>query len=500
MPVELPHPEVPVIVVGAGPTGLMLAGELRLAGCDVLVVERLERPTSESRGLGFTARAAEVFTQRGLHHRFSSMNGVAAGHFGGLPLDYTVLPDCDFGVRDVEQSETEAVLAAWALELGAQVLRGRTVTGVVQDDDGVDLEVQGPDGAERLRCAYLVGADGGRSTVRRLAGFTFAGHDATCEMILADVVGCDIAPRPLGERGPQGMVMSAPLSDGATRIIVCERGRTPGERSGPPPFDEVAAAWQRLTGTDISHGHGRWISSFTDAARQATEYRRGRVLLCGDAAHIHLPAGGQGLSVGVQDAVNLGWKLGAVASGRMPDALLDTYHTERHPVGERVLMNTGAQGLLNLGGSEVEPLRSLMGELMTIPEVARHLAGTVSGTDVRYDLDGGGHPLVGSRLPDAALVVDGATTTGFGLLHDARGVLIDLTGDPAVERAARPWRRHVDVVRARVLSDHLQGADALLVRPDGHVAWVSPGSTSLPTALRTWFGVPVPSPAATSTR
>ncbi|MFE7139261.1 FAD-dependent monooxygenase [Streptomyces sp. NPDC057644] len=482
-----------VIVAGAGPTGLMTAGELRLGGAEVIVLDRLAEPVSESRGLGFTARATEVFDQRGLLADFGNPQISAKGHFGGIELDYSVLPDGHFGVRNVEQTETEAVLTRWATGLGARILRGHEVLAVTQHDTFVEIEVAAPDGPRVLRCAYLVGADGGRSTVRRAVGIDFPGHDATCEMFLADVAGAAIRPRFIGERVSGGMVMAARLGDGLDRVIVCERGTQPGERTAPPSFDEVAGAWQRLTGEDIGHGEARWISSFTDASRLADRYRLGRVLLAGDAAHIHLPAGGQGLSVGVQDAVNLGWKLAAVVTGRNGPELLDTYHEERHPVGERVLTNTRAQGFLYLGGTEVEPLRAVFGELLGNDDVARHLAGMVTGFDVRYDIGEGSHPLLGLRMPPCELLGGDGPTTTTRLLHPGRGVLLDLADDAAVRRTAEGWAAHVDVVTATSADERLAATGAVLLRPDGHVAWASPDGGDLAGALTTWFG---PGPAA----
>ncbi|MFJ6615785.1 FAD-dependent monooxygenase [Streptomyces sp. NPDC091289] len=488
-----PELDAQVIVAGAGPTGLMTAGELRLGGAEVIVLDRLAEPVSESRGLGFTARATEVLDQRGLLAGFGNPEISTKGHFGGIELDYSVLPDGHFGVRNVEQTETEAVLTRWVTGLGARILRSHEVLAVTQRDAFVEVEVSGPDGPRLLRCSYLVGADGGRSTVRQAVGIDFPGQDATCEMFLADVAGAAIRPRFLGERVRGGMVMAARLGDDLDRVIVCERGTRPGERTAPPSFDEVAGAWQRLTGEDIGHGEARWISSFTDASRLADQYRVGRVLLAGDAAHIHLPAGGQGLSVGVQDAVNLGWKLAAVVTGRSGPELLDTYHEERHPVGERVLTNTRAQGFLYLGGTEVEPLRAVFGELLGNDDVARHLAGMVTGFDVRYGSAEGSHPLLGLRMPPCELLgADGPTTT-TRLLHPGRGVLLDLADDAAVRRTAEAWAPHVDIVTATSEDERLAGAAAVLLRPDGHVAWASPDGGDLTEALRTWFG---PGPAA----
>ncbi|MFE9904455.1 FAD-dependent monooxygenase [Streptomyces achromogenes] len=486
--------DVPVVIVGAGPSGLMLAGELRLAGVETVVIDRLPRPSGESRGLGFTPRTMEVFDQRGLLPRFGEIVTSKLGHFGGTPVDFSVLDGAHFSVKDVPQHRTEAVLGAWLDELGVQVRRGRELVALTAGEDGVLLGIEGPDGPEQLRAGYLVGCDGGRSTVRKLAGFDFPGTAATMEMYLADITDCEVRPRPIGESVPGGMAMSVPIGDGIHRIIVCERDNPPRERTGPPPFAEVAAAWQRLTHQDISGATPVWISAFGNAARQVTEYRRGRVLLAGDAAHIHLPAGGQGMNTGIQDAVNLGWKLAAVVRGTAPEALLDTYHTERHPVGRRLLTNTQAQGLLYLSGSEMQPLRDVLAELIAYEDVSRHLAGMISGLDIRYDVGATGHPLPGRRMPHLELVTaDGDKTSTTALLHRARGLLLDLADDPALRRAAAGWADRVDTVTATphgTAQDQApHGATAVLVRPDGHVAWVAPGGPGeLTAALERWFG------------
>lgn len=480
-----------VVVVGAGPAGLMLAGELRLGGARVVVAERLERPTGQSRGLGFTARAMEAFDQRGLVPRFGGLEKSPVGHFGGVQFDYTVLEDAHFGARGIPQSQTEAVLEEWARDLGADIRRGWEFLALEQDEDGVTVTLATPDGERTLRAPYLVGADGGHSPVRRAAGFDFPGTPATRGMYLADVVGCGVKPRFLGERLPGGMVMAAPLKEGVDRIIVCEHGTPPADRSETPEFSEVAAAWLRLTGEDISGGSADWVSSFTDATRQVTEYRRGRVLLVGDAAHIHLPAGGQGLSTGVQDAVNLGWKLAATVRGRAPEGLLDTYHDERHAVGARLLMNTKAQGTVFLGGPESQPLRELFAELIGLDSVKRHLAGVVSHLDVRYDLGDDGHPLVGRRLPPRALDTDAGEVRTPDLLRPAQGLLLDFADDSVLREAVAGWKDRVTVVTGTPRDpDAFGGATALLVRPDGHVAWADTGAGELSASLHRWFGAP----------
>ncbi|MEV1026428.1 FAD-dependent monooxygenase [Streptomyces sp. NPDC050264] len=493
-----------VIVIGAGPAGLTLAAELRLGGAEVTVFEQRGERSWESRGIGFTARATEAFHQRGLLERLENIEITRQGHFGGIPIDYGVLEGSHFGVRGAPQYKVEEMLEGWALELGVRLRRGYELTALSDTGDGVTATVRGPEGVEECSARYLVGCDGGRSTVRRLAGFEFAGSDATREMYLADVKGCDIKPRMIGELLPNGMVMSAPLEEGYSRIIVCENGTRP-DRGREVTFPQVADAWQRLTGDSIHHGEARWVSSFTDATRQATEYRRGRVLLAGDAAHIHLPAGGQGLSIGVQDAFNLGWKLAATVRGSAPEGLLDTYHAERHPVGARVLRTTLAQGTLNLTGRSVAPLRTVMAELVALPAVARHLSGLVSGLDVRYDVTGpdaadrtgssaaDADPLLGARIADRELrLADGGREHIARLLHPARGVLITTDASGATARTAERWSDRVDVVRVTTSPAGPQeggaATESVLVRPDGYLAWTAPDGGDLAAALRRWFG------------
>lgn len=481
-----------VIVVGAGPAGLMLAGELRLWGVDVVVLERLPQPGRESRGLGFTARTMEVLDQRGLLPRYGKIETRDFGHFGGLPLDFGVVSGAHFGAKGVPQSRTEAMLADWATELGAGIWRGRELVGLYDNGDGVAADVTGPAGIERLDASFLVGCDGGRSTVRKAAGFDFPGTASTIEMILADVKDCDIRLRILGEAVPGGMVMASPLEDDVVRIFVCERDARPQARGTPPTFAEVADAWLRLTGEDIHAATPVWVSTFGDATRQVTEYRRSRVLLAGDAAHIQVPAGGQGLNVAIQDSVNLGWKLAATVQGWAPTGLLDTYHSERHPVGARLLMNTRAQGILMLGGDEVQPIRDLLTELVGLDVVSRHLVGMLSGLDIRYDVGPGEHPLLGRRMPHRELFDGANRTSTTELLHPGRAVLLDLVDSAELRRVAAGWADRLQVSTAVPYAveadDQLANTDAVLVRPDGHVAWAAPGGGELSTALRRWLG------------
>jgi bifunctional hydroxylase/dehydrase len=486
-----------VIIVGAGPTGLMLAGELRLGGVRTIVLDRLAEPMKQSRALGFSARTIEEFGQRGLLPRFGEVQTIPFGHFGGVMLDYRVLEDGSFGARGIPQSRTEAVLAGWAAELGAVVRRGVEVTGLDEGAEGVTVEVRGPDGPQQLRARYVAGCDGGRSTVRKLIGVDFPGTDPVIEMWFADVAGCDVRPRPAGERVPTGSVLVLPMGPGMSRVILHERGAMHRQGPGGPSFTEVADAWQRLTGEDIHGGTPLWTSYVTDASRQAAEYRRGSVFLLGDAAHVHLPIGAQGMSAGVGDAVNLGWKLAAAVRGDAPAGLLDSYHTERHPVGARILANTLAQRILYLSGDELDPMREVLTELVAYPEVQRHLAGMVTGLDIRYDVGPGDHPLLGRRLPNITLTGafgPAGGTPAFELLHAARGVVLDLTGDGKVQAAAEPWAERVDVVRsASRPAGALADADAAVVRPDGYLAWIGSagsGADGLSDVLARWFGQP----------
>ncbi len=480
-----------VIIAGTGPSGLMLAGELRLQGISVIAVDRLEEPMQQSRALGFSARTLEEFSQRGLLGEFGAMESMPGGHFGGLPLDYTIVEGGNFGVRGVPQSRTEAILAKWAVGLGAEIRRGQEVVGLTQDEDGVSVEVSGAEGTTTLRGRYLVGADGARSTVRKLTGIDFPGYNPTIEMQMADVAGVPVRLRPTGEVSEAGMVVVLPLGPHATRVVVFERGAGVRPSQEPPTFEEVAASFQRVTGEDISAAKPLWTSYFTDASRQAAEYRKGRVFLAGDAAHIHMPIGAQGISAGVGDVINLGWKLAAEIKGHAPEGLLDTYHTERHPVGARVITNTLAQRTLYLGGPEAQPLRDLFGELVRIEAVRHHLVGLVTGLDITYGAAPGGHPLLGRRLPEQALVVDEAETTTHELLHTGRPVLLDMFDDAALREAAAPWADRVDIVTARRPEAGAPAAN-LLVRPDGYITWASPAGSveGLTGALAQWFGEP----------
>ncbi|TDC57486.1 oxidoreductase [Actinomadura sp. KC345] len=488
-------PATRVIVVGAGPVGLMLAGELRLGGAEVVVLERLREPTGESRASQLNSRTMEVLDQRGLVEALGGTEPTGRGHFGGLALDASRLPGRYPGYWKIPQFRTEATLRAWASGLGADIRFGQEVRELASGDDGVEVTADGAGGPLRVSGAYLAGCDGADSTVRRLAGMGMRGTAASRELLRADVAGLEIPDRRF-ERFENGLAIAARRGDGVTRVMLHEFGRPAARRDGSPEFAEVVSGWARITGEDISTGTPIWVDAFDDASLQAARYREGRVLLTGDSAHIQLPAGGQALNLGLQDAANLGWKLAAQARGRAPAGLLDTYHDERHPVGERVLANVRAQAHLLLGGPEVEPVRAVMREMLALPECNDRLAAMVGGLDVRYE--DGGHRLGGERMPHCDLVAGPEHTSTTRLLHPAKGVLLDLGGGGASPGApdspgavAAPWSDRVRIVHAKAGPDGPLGdVGAVLLRPDGHVAWTAPGGDGLRAALNRWFGPP----------
>ena len=494
--------ETQVVVVGAGPVGLMLAGELRLGGADVVVLEQREVPTAESRASTLHARTMEILDSRGLLGALGTPPCEPRGHFGGIPLDLS-LPSSHPGQWKVPQTRTEELLQEWAVGLGARLLRGQRVRALRTTPDHVEAETDGPGGPVRVRGPFLAGCDGEHSTVRRLAGASFPGQDARRELLRADVSGIAIPDRRF-QRMENGLAIAARRGDGVTRVMVHEFGRRAGARtSGPGPAD-VSGAWKTVTGEDISGGTFLWVNAFSDANRQLACYRHDRILFAGDAAHQQMPTGGQALNLGLQDAVNLGWKLAAGLAGTAPAGLLDTYHTERHAVGRRVLANIRAQAVLLLGGAEVEPVRALLGELMALPDVCARLAAMICGLDIRYDVGAGDDPLLGARLPPARLLTaGGAAITTAALLRAGRGLLLGL-GDPAAARLrefAAPWADRVATVTAVPVPGTgpgpLRDGDAVLVRPDGHVVWTACGSTPLPAALLRWFGPAPGSPPRT---
>ncbi|WP_116102596.1 FAD-dependent monooxygenase [Amycolatopsis thermalba] len=472
-----------VVIAGGGPTGLMLACELRLAGVDVTVLDRLPGRRGESRAGGLHARTLEVLDQRGVADRFLTPGRPRnVGHFSGLWLDFSRLPTRYPFVLNLLQTQVEQLLEQWAAELGVRVRWSSEVTGVRQAADGVEVAVA--DGTT-FDAAYLAGCDGGRSTVRRLAGIEFPGTPATLTALLGDVELTDPPGEPVFMRRTEhGDFSVLGFEPGWYRVMTTEYDRVAG-RDEPVTADRLRESLVKIAGTDFGMHSPRWISRYGDAARQAADYRRGRVLLAGDAAHIHYPAGGQGLNTGVQDAVNLGWKLAAVVRGHAPESLLDTYHAERHPVGHRVLHNTRAQTALGRPGAQTEALREVFAGLIEIDDVNSALAGMISALDVRYPL-GDADPLLGRRVPDLDLVTERGAARLFTLLHPGRAVLLDLAGDPELAAVARSWPGRLDLVAAKCTQPV---PDAVLIRPDGHVAWVAPqGAEALRAACTRWLG------------
>ncbi|HEX8001423.1 MAG TPA: FAD-dependent monooxygenase [Mycobacteriales bacterium] len=476
----------PVVVAGGGPTGLMLAAELALAGTDVVVVER--RATQElpdSRAGGLHARTIEVLDQRGVADRFLAEGTVAqVAGFAYVRLDVSDFPSRhNYGLA-LWQNRFEQILAGWVEELGVPVLRGREVTGFAQDESGVDVALSG---GSSLRAGYLVGCDGGRSVVRKAAGIDFPGCDPSTSYLIAEV---EMAREPeYGlHRDEVGVHALGRLEDGRVRLVL----REPYDpAAAPPTLRDVSAALVALYGTDYGLRGATWVSRFTDAARQAAAYRAGRVLLAGDAAHVHSPIGGQGLNVGVQDAVNLGWKLAQVVGGTSPERLLDTYHAERHPVAAAVLRDTLAQTALARSDPRLDALRDVLTDLLGLDEARRQVAGRMSGLDVRYDL-GAGHPLVGRRMPDLDLRTAAGPVRVFALLPEVRPVLLDL-GEPGT-LAATPRSDRVRLVEAAYegpwelpVVGTVPAPAAVLIRPDGYVAWAGDGTPAgLREALDTW--------------
>ncbi|GAA0396943.1 FAD-dependent monooxygenase [Streptomyces luteireticuli] len=466
-----------IVIVGGGPVGLWLAAELRLHSVPVAVLEAREHPDPHSKALTVHPRTLEIFACRGVVEPFLAEGvHIPSGHFAALRerLDFRGLDTPFPFTLSLPQARTEELLEEHALGAGAEILRGHCVTGLEQGADAVELTVEGPGGEQRLRAAYVIGCDGTRSIVRRAAGIDFPGTPASLRAWLGDVV-LDAPPPEPSFSGPHGHLMVFPLPGGVSRVV----GNDPETLRVPHPgeltFEELRANVARIAGTDFGMRDPSWLSRFGNTTRQAAEYRKGRVLLAGDAAHMHFPAGGPGLNVGIQDAANLGWKLAATLHGTAPEGLLDTYHAERHPVGEELLLTTRAQAaLMTTYSDEGRALRTLVGHLIaTVPEFARTLAERVSGLSVAYPPapdtsapDAPAHPLTGRRAPDLRL---GGGTSLFGLLRHGRHVLLDLTG----KRSGRCPDAVFLSARLDGSRDAWSRVRAALIRPDGHVAWAS---------------------------
>ena len=476
-----------VVIAGGGPTGLMLAAELALAGVDVAVVER--RPDQEldgSRAGGLHARTIEMLDQRGVAERFVSQGKVhRVAHFAWNSLDMSDVPSRHGYMLGLWQRHIERILGGWVGELPVAFYRGREVTGFTQDQSGVEVALTD----QTLRADYLVGCDGGRSVIRKQAGIGFTGSDATMSWLIAEAEVSEVPTWGVRHdvRGFHGI---GPLENGLARIVVTE----PQLRSGSEPtLDELREAMTAVFGSD--HGVHRpvWLSRFSDMARQATAYRDRRVLLAGDAAHVHHPVGGQGLNLGVQDAANLGWKLGHVIKGWSPESLLDSYQAERHPVAARVLTHNLAQLAFSRLDERHKALLGVLSECLVMDGPRQHVVAMMSGLDIHYEL-GEGHPLLGRRMPDLDLVTESGSRRVYSLLHEARPVLLRLGGPPLTEAA--PWTQRVRQVEASYdgrwelpVIGEVTAPSAVLIRPDGYVAWVAQGqSAGLAEALGRWCG------------
>jgi 2-polyprenyl-6-methoxyphenol hydroxylase-like FAD-dependent oxidoreductase len=480
-----------VLIAGGGPTGLMLASELALLRVDVAIVERRTSQELEgSRAGGLHSRSIELLDQRGIADRFlEAGKRMPAAPFGMNMLDLGDLPSRHHYWLALWQEGIERLLAARAEELEVPLYRGREVTGFLQDESGVDVELS--DGSS-LRAAYLVGCDGGRSLIRKQAGIDFAGWDPSVSCLIAEV---EMTGEPAwGVRyAGKGIHGLGKLEDGKrVRLVSTEQELKQGDR---PTVDDLRAALMAVYGTDYGVHNVTWLSRFTDLTLQAASYRERRVLLAGDSAHVHFPAGGQGLSLGLLDAVNLGWKLAQVVHGTSPESLLDTYQAECHPVDARVLQTSMALTALSRGDERTGALRAILSDLIQMNEPRKRYTSIISGLDIRYDL-GPGHPLLGRRMPDLEIVTESGPERVFTLLHDARPVLLNL-GEPGVLDIA-PWADRVKRVDARYagvwelpIAGAVVAPMAVLIRPDGHVAWVGDGSdVGLSDALTTWFGPP----------
>ncbi|MEU9992419.1 monooxygenase [Streptomyces sp. NPDC048045] len=500
--------DVDVIVAGAGPTGLMLACELALAGVRTRIVERRTEPQRDSRALTLHPRSVELMDQRGLLERFLPLGRTVPGwHFAQLPthLDFSALDSRHGYTLFIAQARTEALLEERARELGVGILRGHEATGVSQDGEGVEVQVRGPAGVESVRARYAVGCDGGRSVVREAAGIGFPGTDETLTGVLGDFGVIDADPAVLGAARASG-VLVAPLEGGLTRLVYVDPERMRVAAREPVTLEEFRASLIRICGSDCGIAEPRWLSRFGNATRLAESYRSGRVLLAGDAAHIHFPAAGQGLNTGLQDAVNLGWKLAATVNGWAPPGLLDSYDEERNPVGRAVTENTEVQTLLaelTLVRQYQRPaaaLRKLFDELLRMEEVNRKLAAQVSALGTAYPpAMPGADPLVGRRMPDIGLTATASKAIRvYELLPQGRFVHLDLAGDPELGAVVAGWGSRITPVTVTKRDDHaaLEGVTEVLVRPDGHIAWatrtadITARRNERRAALTAWAGTP----------
>jgi 2-polyprenyl-6-methoxyphenol hydroxylase-like FAD-dependent oxidoreductase len=504
---------VDVVVVGAGPVGLMLGAELRLAGVRPLLLERLPEPSDLPRANGLVGQVVQLLDNRGLLERFRAVapfiGPTPAFQFGGLPLDLSRLGTSPLHILAVPQPRLEHLLGDRVRELGVEVRRGHEMRALSQDEEGVTLDVGGPAGDYRLRARYLVGCDGAHSPVRKQAGIGFPGtsgrgvtrigHVALPESVVVpgtrelDVPGVGRL-RPGFNRTPRGALAVMSFEPGVHIVASIEADGSPVDLTAPMTLGELQDSVLRVLGADLPMSEPRWLSRSVGQSRLAERYRAGHVFLAGDAAHL-FSAGGAALNVGLMDAVNLAWKLGGQCAGWAPPGLLDTYHDERYLVGQRVLAHTRAQAALMEPGEEVDALRQVVSELLQYEEPLRHVAEMLHGSDVPQGSgELGAHPLVGRWAPDVPLDTGGGATRVAELMRGARPVLLDLAGREELRERADGWRDRLDVVAA---TSGRPPADALLIRPDGFIAWAAaPGEPdaaagqALRRALGRWFGAP----------
>jgi 2-polyprenyl-6-methoxyphenol hydroxylase-like FAD-dependent oxidoreductase len=477
-----------VVIAGGGPTGLMLAAELALAKVDVVIIERRENQDLVGpRAGGLHSRTLEILDQRGVAARFLSQGQTAQLVGFVVPLDLSDFPTRhNYGLA-LRQRHIERILAEWVAELNVPVYRGREVIDFSQDDTGVDLELSS---GQEMRASYLVGCDGGRSLIRKKANIDFVGWEPSMSSLIAEV---EMSEEPLFgiQRDQYGVFALGKAEGGRVSVVLRDELITQGE----PTIEELRVALIKLYGKDFGLRSAPWLSRFTDMTRQAASYRDKRIFLAGDAAHIHSPVGGQGLNLGVQDAFNLGWKLAQVIHRTSPESLLDTYHAERHPVGLRTLRGTMAATALNRVDERVEALRDTLSELMKMEEPRKKIAALFSGLDIRYDL-GGGHPLLGRRMPDLDVLTAEGPRRVFSLLHEARPVLLNFGTPGALD--ITPWVSRIRLIEAQCTSiwdlpvvGAVEAPSAVLIRPDGYVAWVGDGTDrGLCEALYEWVGAP----------
>lgn len=490
-----------VLIAGGGPTGMMLAAELALAGVDVAILERrADQKLAGRRAGGFHARTIEVLEQRGIAERFLAQGkAMQIAGFNMVPLDMADFPSRHPYGLAITQNHIERILAEWVEGLAVKTYRSCEVTGFTQDESGVEISLAGK---PALRAGYLVGCDGGRSLIRKTAGIAFPGWDATTSWIIAEA---DLTEPKMGfHQDALGLThaIGRVEESGQAGIVLMERqvGAT-----GEPTLRDLSETLIAAYGSDFGVRNPTWISRFTDMARQAAAYRDRRVLLAGDAAHVHAPVGGQGLNTGVQDAVNLGWKLAQVVKGISQPSLLDTYQAERHPVAARVLRTTLAQVALRRPDDRTKIISEKISEWLRLDGVRKSLAGEMSGLDIRYDL-GEGHPLLGRRMPDLEIKMRGASARISALLHKARAVLVNF-GEPG-SMGLGAWADRVQLAEAEYdgpwelpVLGAVSAPGAVLVRPDGYVAWVGErgrtgsavsagqaGPAGLVDALTKWFG------------